>query len=206
MNWWKCRTSCLRSSSRTLTFQFVVVEGVPKFLVEVFLIYAQDKVYRRIRQRQWWSILPPAPAVISPPEVVIEYFSPAPAVFQAPAPLVEFFAPAPAVSEAPAPVTEYFLPGPAVFLAPAPVEEYSSPMPCLIRQCPSHPRRRCLMPQRQWWSLVFLRGAVVFRAVSHLVAELFALGELPRRTPREVARMREILALLNGPREGGLGP
>ena len=59
VNWWKCRTSCLKSSSRTLTFQFVVVGSVPKFLVEVFMVYAQDKVYRRFRQRQWWSILHP---------------------------------------------------------------------------------------------------------------------------------------------------
>ena len=59
VKWWKCRTSCLRSSSRTLTFQFVVVGGVPKFLVEVFMVYDQDKVYRRCRQRQCWSILHP---------------------------------------------------------------------------------------------------------------------------------------------------
>ena len=64
VNWWKCRTSCLRSSSRTFTFQFVVV-GVPKFLVEEFKVYAQDRVQhfssshpRRQclnRLRQWWS-------------------------------------------------------------------------------------------------------------------------------------------------------
>ena len=35
------------------------VGGVPKFLVEVFLVYAQDKVSQRVRQRQWWSILHP---------------------------------------------------------------------------------------------------------------------------------------------------
>ena len=64
VNWWKCRTSCLRLSSRTFTFQFVVV-GVPKFLVEEFKVSAQDRVQhfssshpRRqclIRLRQWWS-------------------------------------------------------------------------------------------------------------------------------------------------------
>ena len=40
VNWWKYRTSCLRSSSRTLTFQFKMVLG----FVELFKAQAQDKV------------------------------------------------------------------------------------------------------------------------------------------------------------------
>ena len=97
----------------------------------------------------------------------------------------EFFAPAQA--EAPAPVTEYFLPAPAVIQAPARIVGvccafascFSFASSCggvqLTRACSvsfanAHltRARQCLMPQRQWWSLVFLRGAVVFRALSHL--------------------------------------
>ena len=74
--------SCLRSSSRTLTCQFMVVRCMHglRFIAPVV------------------EYISPAPAVFQASAPVVEYFSPAPAVFQAPAPVVEYPVPAPAVS------------------------------------------------------------------------------------------------------------
>ena len=162
----------------------------------------------------------PAPAVSEAPAPVTGHFLPTPAVFPAPAPMVEFIAPAPAVSEAPAPVTEYFLPAPAVFQAPAPmlefiapspvdslspvpVEEYRSPVPAVSHSpmpISPAPAVSCASASVVDSGLPPWRRGIQ-GPVPPLVAELFALGELPRRTPREAARMREILAVLDGPRE-----
>ena len=172
VNWWICRTSCLRSSSRTLTFQFVVGQRqlwspshTRRHCFRLLSSYMLQQCFKHQRQswnlslpfqqcskhqRQWWSLLLPAPAVIPSPAPVVESFSPAPAVLEAPAPVVDYFSAAPAVFQAPAPVIEY----PAVSESPAPVEEYISPAPAGLLPVPAvenvaHPRQQLLFRLRQ---------------------------------------------------------
>ena len=141
----------------------------------------------------------PAPAVFPATPPVVEYFSPVPAVFPATAPVVEYFSPAPA------PVVEYFSPAPAVSQATAPVVEYFSPAPAVPLASSSAVAGGDSQGSFTGQSST-VRGGAVARGrglqgpVPPLVAELFALGELPpeARTPRKRARMREIVAWLDG--------
>ena len=162
----------------------------------------------------------PAPAVFPATAPVIEYFSPAPAVVPATAPVEEFIPPAPAVFPATAPV-EFISPVPAVFPATAPVVEYFSPAPAVSQAtapveyfspAPAVPQASSSVvaggdsqgsvPGQS----SAVRGGAVARGrrpegpMPPLIAELFALGELPpeARTPRKRARMREIVSWLNG--------
>ena len=170
------------------------------------------------------EFISPAPAVLPAASPVVEYFSPAPAVFPATAPVEEFISPVPAVSHATAPVVEYFSPAPAVFPVSAPVVEYFSPAPAVshatapvveyFSPAPAVPHSSSTVvaggdsqgsvPGQS----SAVRGGAVARGrrpqgpMPPLIAELFALGELPpeARTPRKRARMREIVSWLN--REG----
>ena len=128
------------------------------------------------------AYLAPAPAVSESLPSVIEYFSPAPAVFQAPAHMVEFIAPEPVVSLSPPPLVEYISPAPAEITSPSPVEESSSPVPAVSQSpmpiSPAPAVSRVVESGLHPWR----RGGGIQGPVPPLVAELFALGELPRRT------------------------
>ena len=145
------------------------------------------------------------PAVFPATAPVIEYISPAPAVFPATAPVTEVISPAPAVFPATAPVVEYFSPAPAVFPVTAPVVEYFSPAPAVPQASSSAVAGGDSQGSVPGQSSA-VRGGAVARGrglqgpVPPLVAELFALGELPpeARTPRKRARVREIVAWLDG--------
>ena len=151
------------------------------------------------------EFISPVPAVSQATAPVVEYFSPAPAVFPVSAPVVEYFSPAPAVFPVSAPVVEYFSPAPAVSHATAPVVEYFSPAPAV-----PHSSSTVVAGGDSQGSVPgqssAVRGGAVARGrrpqgpMPPLIAELFALGELPpdARTPRKRARMREIVSWLNG--------
>ena len=126
-----CRTSCLRSSTRTFTFQFTV------------------------GQRQWWStshvrrqcLKSPTPSLprrqcLNPPAPVEEYISHTPAVFPATAPVIENISPAPAVSQPLAPVLEFISP------RASSVSSDSASDRVHFTRASRVPRR-----QRQWWSI-----------------------------------------------------
>ena len=151
------------------------------------------------------EFISPAPAVFPATAPVVEYLSPAPAVSQATAPVVEYFSPAPAVFPVTAPVVEYLSPAPAVPQATAPVVEYFSPAPAVPQASSSVVAGGDSQGSVPGQSSA-VRGGAVARGrrpqgpMPPLIAELFALGELPPevRTPRKRARMREIVAWLDG--------
>ena len=150
------------------------------------------------------EFISPAPAVF-PATAPVEFISPVPAVFPATAPVVEYFSPAPAVFPATAPVVEYFSPAPAVSQATAPVVEYFSPAPAVPQASSSVVAGGDSQGSVPGQSSA-VRGGAVARGrrpqgpMPPLIAELFALGELPpeARTPRKRARMREIVSWLDG--------
>ena len=151
------------------------------------------------------EFISPVPAVSQATAPVVEYFSPAPAVFPVSAPVVEYFSPAPAVFPVSAPVVEYFSPAPAVSHATAPVVEYFSPAPAVPHSSSTVVAGGDSLGSVPGQSSAD-RGGAVARGrrpqgpMPPLIAELFALGELPpdARTPRKRARMREIVSWLNG--------
>ena len=147
----------------------------------------------------------PAPAVSQPPAPVEEYISHTPAVFPATAPVIDYISPAPAVFPATAPVVEYFSPAPAVSQATAPVVEYFSPAPAVPLASSSAVAGGDSQGSVPGQSSTVESELPPWRRdiqgpVPPLVAELFALGELPpeARTPRKRARMREIVSWLDG--------
>ena len=128
----------------------------------------------------------PAPAVF-PATAPVEFISPVPAVFPATAPVVEYFSPAPAVFPVSAPVVEYFSPAPAVSHATAPVE-YFSPAPAVPHASSSVVAGGDSQGSVPGQSSA-VRGGAVARGrrpqgpMPPLIAELFALGELPPEVP-----------------------
>ena len=207
--WWAFQNSSWRSSRFTPrtgpTFQFFspapAVSLSPAPVVE-YISHAPAVSQPPAPVEEYISH---TPAVFPATAPVVEYFSPVPAVFPATAPVVEYFSPAPAVFPVTAPVVEYFSPVPAVFPAAAPVVEYFSPAPAVPQASSS-----AVAGGDSQGSVPGQSSAVRGRAVARgrrpqgpmppLVAELFALGELPpeARTPRKRARMREIVAWLDG--------